>query len=103
MRSLPFLYEARLLAEDRAVVLEAMPCSVWPATSQQIAASAVQHDHRGEAPLTFAGADLSFELAFSNRRLVVSEGPLRGTYVIVGAVAHSLLPHVALELRKMGA
>lgn len=103
MSVLPFLLEAQLLAEDRSVLLKEVPCAVWPAQNQSVSASAVEHDHRGEAPLAHQGVDLTRELAFPNRRLRIADGPRRGTYNIVGSSTHDFLPHIALELRKVGA
>lgn len=102
MAVLPYLYTAKLVADDGSTILAEVPVSIWPASAQQMAAAAVVHDHRGEAPLQHAGVNLAFELRFPNRRLKVTQGPLRGTYTIAGAVPHTLLPHVALELKKAG-
>jgi hypothetical protein len=92
--SLPFLYTADLIARGGAVIEEAVPCSVWPASNSRSATSGEVFDHSGEASLEFKDA-----LAEANRALVIADGPMAGTYNIVAATPQPFVPHVGLELR----
>lgn len=98
MAQLPFLYDAELREMDETVVMQ-LSCSVWPAERQRDTTAGEAYDHTGEAP--YAARD---ELvAPKNRRLVVTRGPLAGTYRIVGATPQPFTRHVGLELIRVAA
>jgi hypothetical protein len=89
--TLPFLSvgELRNLAGD--VIVDQVPCSVWPATSSRSGDAGQHHTHRGEAELDFVE-----ELQQPNRTLVV-DGV---SYRITSATPNYFLPHVVLELNR---
>ncbi len=91
MTSLPFLTTGALLEQGGEAVegAEAVPCSIWPATSSRDSTYGHHHTHAGEAALAFAEA-----LKAPNRSLEV-DGE---TYKIVGATAMPFVPHVVLDL-----
>ena len=91
MPSLPFLTTGALIEQGGAAVAgaEAVPVSVWPATSTRNSASGRHHTHTAEAALAHAAA-----LRAPNRSLVV-DGE---TYKIVAATPNGFMPHVVLEL-----
>ena len=93
-RALPYMDQATILEQSGAVVALDVPCSVWPATNQRADTTGEVFDHRGEIPARFA-ADV---IERANLWLDVEGG---ARYRIVGAVQHSFVPHIALELRRV--
>lgn len=89
--TLPFLTTGRLeeLGGTDVAGAEAVPCSVWPATSSSNDRAGRHHTHGGEAALEFADA-----LRVPNRQLVI-DGV---TYKIDAATPMTFVPHVVLEL-----
>ncbi len=97
MSSLPFLTTGTLVEQGGAAVAgaEAVPCSVWPATSSRSSDVGHHHTHSGEAALEHADA-----LQVANRSLILTEGLYAGTYKIVGATPNGFVPHVVLDLLR---
>lgn len=92
MPALPFKDTARLLHGAGNVVLDPLPCSLWPLASPRETPAGESYDWTGEAPLKHAAA-----LAQPNRSIKTSEG----RYLkVIAATPHDFIPHVALLLRE---
>lgn len=93
-RPLPFMVTGQLQEQGGAAVpdADAVPLTVWPARANTNSPQARTYTHTGEADLAWAVA-----LQVPNRQLVV-DGT---TYKILSATPQPLLPHVALELRRV--
>lgn len=96
MATLPFRTTGALQEQGGAAVAgaDAVPCTVWPASGHSNSPQARVYSHSGEAHLDFAA-----QLQVPNRQLLV-DGV---TYKIVAATPFDLVPHVALQLRKVEA
>jgi len=88
--ALPFMTTGALTRADASLLVAEMPVSVWPARNTVTRAGLV-YDHDGECPLPFLD-----DVSEPNVRLLVAEW----TYVVIEAVPHALVPHVALLLRR---
>jgi hypothetical protein len=75
-------------------VVADVPVSVWPASSQRAGSSGEVFDHEGQAASAYA----AFLVDRANLTLVMADGR---RFRVVGATHHRLVPHVALELRRV--
>lgn len=91
---LPYMTHAQLIEQDGTLIQADVPLSIWPAVSQRDGQAGEAFDHVGEAPLGYAA-----QLAETNVSLVTGAG----RYRVVEATPHTLLPHVALRLRRVRA
>jgi hypothetical protein len=89
--ALPFATLGELARLDGTVLVAAMPVTIWPAGSR-VNRAGLHYDHGGDCPLAFFDY-----VAGANRRLAL-DGE---TYAVVDATAHTFLPHVELQLRRM--
>lgn len=89
-RALPFNRLGVVFEKPATIVVDGLPCAVWPARTR-VEGSGAYADHEGEAPLAYLP-----QLAVPNRVLQV-DGV---RYTIVEATAHEFLPHVAMRLRR---
>lgn len=87
---LPFARTGQIKTRPDTVIVDALPCMVWPAGTR-VTDAGLTYDHTGEAPLAFYD-----DLRGSNRVLVIE-----GTeYIVVGCQRNTFLPHAALMLRR---
>jgi hypothetical protein len=93
-RPLPYKDWGALVELDGTVLVADLPCSVWPATRQSAADSGEAFDHTGECPRGYAA-----QIIDTANLTIVLEDDRR--FRIVGAVEHTMVPHIGLELRRM--
>lgn len=92
-QSLPYKERALLFEQDGTEVAQLVPLTIWPA-GRRSTDRGEYYDYEAEAPLR-----LSNQLRVVNRYLELAGE----RYVIVEATIHSVIPHVALRLRRHNA
>ncbi|WP_297776460.1 hypothetical protein [Mycobacterium sp.] len=88
---LPFRQTGQLIDQAGNVIESDVACSIWPAQSSASSGTGVNFTHIGESRLAY------FSMLREPNVSLLVDGE---RYRIVEAVAHALLPHVALRLRR---
>lgn len=91
MATLPFLLRGTLKDQQGDTLAEDMPCQIWPAAQGTTGTAGRHYFFRGEAELSF------YSLLRGDNRILTIDGE---DYRVLTAIPHSIVPHVAMELRR---